>query len=263
MSSATGVTNSLAAYGQAAFSTGVQLQRAFEGDKQRVRFMVNGQTKVQFDAVLQETHGVETMPTAFPVEDGSTVGDHIIVAPLELNLTGIVTDSPLNNRSQLFRGAITSVANNTLGPLGVLGATAAFATANAQWGTGSPSFAAFATLCKMAVGDTTGAVPTPPVPFDVYTRVRVYKSMVIRSVSAPRDATTGKAMVFTVQLQQMVVVASQSLRLELSKLPQVTSIKQRLEQEGGDSDVAEQYQRGVNRADIATGQAQRFPGVKP
>lgn len=261
MSSFTTVSNTAASYGQAAFSTAGQLQRAFEGDRKRVSFVQGKQTIVQFDAVLQETHTLETSPTVFPVEDGSTVGDHIIVAPVELNLTGIITDTPLNNRNQLFKESITSVANAVIGPLGVLGATAAFAGFGAQQGASSPSFTAYNQLVKLAVGDASGTTTIPPMPFDVVTRLRRYPNMVIKNMSVPRDATTGNALVFTIQLAQMTIVSPQTLTLSLSKLPSVASVKERLENGGDDTDLAEKYRQGVNRADVATGVAERFPGT--
>ena len=250
------VTNSAAAYGQAAFSTANQLSRAFHGDSNLVSFVRNNQTLVQFDCCMNEGHGVETNPTAFPIEDGSVVGDHVIVAPTTLSLVGVVSDSPLNNKSQLLQEAVVSTFNSVLGPLGVLASTTAFALASAN--ASSRSLAVFNKLLRMAAGDAQAKVPTPPVPFDVVTKLRRYPSMVIKSLQVPRDATTGNALVFTLQLTQMTVVAPQDVVLSLSKIPSVASVKARLE-ESGDNDIVESYQRGVNRADIVSGQAQRYP----
>lgn len=256
MANVTTVSNTAAAYGQAAYSTAQQLRRAAQGDSRLVSFVRNNQTLIQFDCCMNEGHGVETSPTAFPIEDGSVVGDHIIVAPTTLSLTGVITDSPINNKSQLLKEAITSTFDAVLGPVGVLGATAAFALASAN--VSSRSVDAFNKLLKLAAGDPDAKVPTPPAPFDVVTRLRRYPNMVIKSLQVPRDATTGDALVFTLQLTQMTVVAPQDIVLALSKIPDVASIKARLE-ESGDDEIVERYKAGVNRADIATGQAQRYP----
>lgn len=250
------VTNSTAAYGQAAFSTGKQLGRAFQGDTTLVSFVRNNQTLVQFDCCMNEGHGVETTPTAFPVEDGSVVGDHIIVSPTNLSLVGVVTDSPINNKARLLQEAVTSTFNTVAGPLGVLASTAAFALASAS--PTSRSVGVFNTMLKLAAGDPDAKIPTPPIPFDVVTNLRRYPNMVIKSLQVPRDATTGKALVFTLLLTQMTVVAPQDVVLSLSKIPEIASIKSRLEEDGG-NEIVESYKRGVNRLDVAVGAAQRFP----
>lgn len=254
------IANSAASYGAAAFSTASQIKRAFDGDPTRVAFVRDGQVLVQFDAVLQENHSIEAGPTVFPLEDGQTVADHIILAPTELTLSGLITDSPLNDRDALFREGVVSAASAVLGPVGVVGQSAAVATARAQWGTTSPSFAAYEVLRTLTEGfpNPNSKTPAaPPTPFDVRTRLRTYTNMVIKSLQVPRDATTGNALLFNIQLAHMNLVRPQALTLALSKIPDVASIRERLDQE--DNYLVEQYDAGYGRSQIVTGQAPRLP----
>lgn len=50
---------------------------------------------VTLDATISEDHEFNSRVTNFPVEDGSIISDHIIKEPETLQITGIVTDTPL------------------------------------------------------------------------------------------------------------------------------------------------------------------------
>ena len=51
---------------------------------------------VFFDATLSETHETSSTTTNFPVEDGSFISDFVITNPETLNISGLITDTPLN-----------------------------------------------------------------------------------------------------------------------------------------------------------------------
>lgn len=53
--------------------------------------------KFRFDAVVSRQHGFSAQVTEAPVEDGSTINDHIILAPRTLVLEALVSDHPLEN----------------------------------------------------------------------------------------------------------------------------------------------------------------------
>ena len=251
------IPTSIAGGIQAGYGTATGLQRAIFGDAALVSFMRNKQVLVQFDATLQETHAIEAAPTAFPIEDGQTVGDHIIIAPTELQLVGVVTDSPINNRTQLIKEAFTSAANVIAGPLGVIATAAATVGLAAKYGSTSPSFATYETLRRLAEGSTDPKNPLAPTPFDVITRLRTYPNMVIKSLQVPRDATTGNALVFTIALTQLRIVAAQSLTLQQSAIPSLASVKQKLA-ESDDGYIAGRYGAGVKSADNVAGAVSNF-----
>lgn len=54
-----------------------------------------GPLTIEFDATTRETHTGATTPTDHPVEDGSVVSDHAIDQPDELELEGMVTNTPI------------------------------------------------------------------------------------------------------------------------------------------------------------------------
>ena len=51
---------------------------------------------VELDVTMREDHRYSSRVTNYPVEEGSTLSDHIINEPAEITLEGIVTDSPLS-----------------------------------------------------------------------------------------------------------------------------------------------------------------------
>jgi len=50
---------------------------------------------LEIDAYLSESHSFETLMPDHPVESGVVVNDHIVLLPPVINITGIITDTPL------------------------------------------------------------------------------------------------------------------------------------------------------------------------
>jgi len=50
---------------------------------------------IEVDAYLSETHNFASKIAEHPVESGRVVSDHIILLPPVVNITGIITDTPL------------------------------------------------------------------------------------------------------------------------------------------------------------------------
>jgi hypothetical protein len=48
------------------------------------------------DATIDENHSFTSNVTSYPVESGSNISDHIFNNPEKVNITGIVSDTPLN-----------------------------------------------------------------------------------------------------------------------------------------------------------------------
>lgn len=55
-----------------------------------------------FDAMVREVHSGQSTPTDHPVEAGSVVSDHVIDRPDELELSGIVSNTPIQILSSIF-----------------------------------------------------------------------------------------------------------------------------------------------------------------
>lgn len=178
-------------------------------------------TVIQFDASIEENHTRESPPTEFPVESGAVISDHIIVKPFQLEMTGIISDTPIGGVSGLIQEAASSVAGNLIPPIGVVAAAGAAALFSALADSKSPSVAAYAQLLQLQAGiasPVTGQV-SGPMPFDVLTSLYRYPSMWIKSLSVPRNAETGKILLFKVSLVQLLIVQPQSVNISIFANP--------------------------------------------
>lgn len=61
-----------------------------------VNFSNDGPAIVTFDTMVTEEHQFTSRVTYFPVESGTIVSDHIINQPDIVNLSGLISDTPLN-----------------------------------------------------------------------------------------------------------------------------------------------------------------------
>lgn len=207
------------------------LYDAIQGAPQLVQFLDDkGNTIVQFDAVMSESYSHAAKATDAPVERGTSIADHIILSPLELELTGVVSDTPLGDVRSLVKSAATIAATAALPPLAVAAAGAAFATWQAHNKSTRPSFAAYAALAKLMLGQPPD---TPPSPFTVVTRLGHYESMVMTSLKVPREPDTGGALVFQCSLTQILVVDSQTVDVTVLDEPGLSSMKAQLGEKQG------------------------------
>lgn len=61
-----------------------------------INFREGGSAIVTFDTMVNEEHRYTSRVTYFPIESGTIVSDHIINQPDVVNLSGLVSDTPLN-----------------------------------------------------------------------------------------------------------------------------------------------------------------------
>lgn len=168
----------------------------------------------QFDAVINEQHSRESTVTSFPVESGQTVTDHVIVAPAELTVQGIITDSPIGNAKALITEAIASGFAVAASPLQIAAAGALYGAATtyqADQGQSSPCQAAFAKLQLLQGGDPEATPPVPPSLIHVHSKLKLYKNMVIKSLSIPRDKTVSNAIIVQISLVKLNLVRPQTI----------------------------------------------------
>jgi hypothetical protein len=202
--------------GVAGLGAGQTVYKSLQGHPDLVHFIdpITNSTIMQMDAVLSENHSREVEPTKFPIENGASISDHIMVAPLELELQCLITDSPIGGRSGYITEGIATAASAVLPAIGVATAATAYALHTAQMGTQSRSRAAFDALLRMQAGDPTTSPPTPPKTFDVVTKLQRYPNMIIKSLSVPRDPTMGNAILFQVSLAQLLVVQARASNVQ-------------------------------------------------
>lgn len=179
--------------------------------KQRVQFIQNGtNTIVQLDCSLKETHKRSSPPTEFPIENGDDVSDHIIVKPFNLDITGIISDTPIGGLKGLLTEVATSFAANLLPPVGLVAGAAGVALFNSLTNSKSPSVAAYAQLLQLQQNGT---------PFDVLTSLYRYPSMWIADLSVPREAESGNMLLFDIKLVQLLLVTPQSVNIQIFANP--------------------------------------------
>lgn len=192
--------------------------------QQRVQFIQNStSTIIQLDASLKETHKRESPPSEFPVENGDTVSDSMLIRPFQLDITGIITDTPIGGLQGLLTEGATSLVSSLLPPVGVLAGAAAFGLFTSLSGAKSPSVAAYQQLLAMQANAQA---------FDVLTSLYRYPGMRIKSLSVPRDSTTGSSLIFDVSLAQIIVVTPQSVNVQIFANPGLSANKADLGQQG-------------------------------
>ena len=110
--------------GQAAgLSKSAGLLQELTGQAGRVQILQPGLgCVIQLDACVNEQHGREAQVTTNPIEDGSVISDHIIVNPVNLAITGVISDTPLYDGKCFLTQSIGNAATSLLPPLGVVAA---------------------------------------------------------------------------------------------------------------------------------------------
>lgn len=174
--------------------------------KTRVQFIQNNQSVVTLDCSLNETHKRSSPPSKHPIENGTTISDHIIVEPFSLEITGIISDDPIGGLGGLLTEAATSLAANLLPPGGLTAIAGAMGLASVIAGSKKPSVAAYLQLIQLQQNAQ---------PFDVLTSLYRYPAMWIADLSVPRDAGSGNILLFTVKLEQLLLVTPQAVNIQI------------------------------------------------
>jgi len=125
---------------------------------------------IALDATLSEVHTSTAQVTDHPVEDGADVSDHVIQRPDELDIAGVISNTPIE----------------ILG-----GAAAAFNPQRAE-----------DAYEEIRVLKTTGTLIT------VVTPIRTYEQMAITSLVVNRDSVTGDAVSLSMRMKEVRTVES-------------------------------------------------------
>lgn len=190
------------------------------GQPGRVQFTRTGAgVLLQCDGVLNESHTRDSAPTQFPVESGASISDHIILGPVEVSITGVVSDTPLYDAKRFLTQSIGNGAVELVPPLGVVAAATGYALANPKDSFFKPSVQAFRTLRAMQAGDPDALPPTLPQPFNILTAYARYTNMVVKSLQFPRDAGTNGLCTFTLVATQLRIVSPQVIATTALKNP--------------------------------------------
>jgi hypothetical protein len=128
---------------------------------------------ISIDAFVEETHDESASVTSYPIEDGTSINDHVIQNPEKLTISGVISA-------------------NTVYLADILEYTP-FHVVDVYWN-----------LVEMK---------EEGLPITVVTGLRVYSDMVIESISIPRNSESGKSLYFSMSLVQVRIVTSQTVTI--------------------------------------------------
>lgn len=175
---------------------------------------VDGSDLLVIDVVLSVTPEYESEVTEHPVEDGADITDHVRVKNFKLSMEGIASETPINLSSSLVGlvSAAGGIAGSKLAGAygkaalgGKVGAAVAGIGINTQLGKRSPA----ETMREFLIG----LVQSRQL-FKLWTPQRRYDNLVMVSVSFPKDQSTGRALKFSAQMREIIIVKSQAVRLD-------------------------------------------------
>lgn len=149
------------------------------------------------DCTVTETHTATSTVTEHPVESGANITDHIRPDPVQLSITGIVSDTPIGSK-QVQRAV--SVGGASVQVTQQEPPSSATGFGRAAW-------------AKL------DAIRVAAKPVKVVTRDKTYESMALVSLSVPKEAKTGGALYFTAQFKQVRIVFNRSTKVVVAKSP--------------------------------------------
>ncbi len=149
------------------------------------------------DAVLEETLDMSADVTTYPIESGANVADHRIIQPIRYKIKGVVSNNPIKVSVTDFAGGLVSnlVSNPVVAAAAGLGAGYLSGMVNGSNSTRAQT--ALKTFVEILEGEKS---------FDVVGGDITLKNMVITNISRTRVPENENALVFDLDLQEMVTL---------------------------------------------------------
>lgn len=132
------------------------------------------------DCTRTETHTFDSEITEFPVESGSVISDNVRLLPLRIDLECIVSNTPFGEAAR--QATPTNV--------------------NGERGIEVPE----AALRSNIVYEHLRAIQNAREPVTIRTSRGKFESMLLKTLTIPRDNQTGDAIVFTANFQQVLII---------------------------------------------------------
>lgn len=187
------------------------------GQARRVQFILKDRSVIQIECSLKETHSRESPASEFPLEDGTTISENIVLKPHNLELEAFISNTPLSPLNSLATAGVSALTS----PLGVIGSNAAIVGGSALFkalrSTNSPSIQAYEQLLKLQASKER---------FTVITTLKRYDNIYVKNLSVPRDVSTGQALQFTISLGQLTLVSPLTVDIKSFKDPNTAAPKQ-------------------------------------
>lgn len=134
--------------------------------------------QIEVDVSVAETHETDCDVTENPIEAGGLVTDHVFFKPARLTIEGLVSDTPV----KLLGGALSMFDDNR----------------------------------SRKTYEELIALQEAREPIDVITGLKQYSNMILKTLTVPRSADTGRALRFTAVFQEVRLVESASIAIQAS-----------------------------------------------
>jgi len=155
---------------------------------------------LNLDASISEDHSYTNDVSMFPIEDGSEITDHVRISPDRITLNGFITNHPVNslaqNATQIFKAVKNVVTFKS------------FSRDDKQ-----SNVEVARDFLLLVSGRKINGEKVQPQIVDVTTGLRVYTSMMMTSLSFPRDVSTGDSLRFTAEFVKIQIVDTETIEL--------------------------------------------------
>lgn len=168
---------------------------------------------VQVDTTVEEHYEDVLEITEHPVEAGAQMSDHSYKRPMELVLRCGWSDSSASGLLGLASGALSAISPAAAGVLGIVSGISSLLNPGAG---GSGSFPGGAMLASDYVGGVYSQLlqmQASRLPVVVSSGMRIYASMLPRSIIVTRNQKTQFVLNVEMRLKQVIIVSTQSSTL--------------------------------------------------
>jgi hypothetical protein len=155
---------------------------------------------ITLDASLSESHNAEVEATDHPVEQGADVTDHLRAKPRTVTIEGLITNTPMPDPGVDARNAEVTEVRSPDGRVVFDSRTPTMDATRAG--------AAYRDLLALRAGKLVTVV----------TAIETLENMAITSIQVPRDAKSGQALRFSIQLKEIRQVSSATTKIVENKV---------------------------------------------
>lgn len=157
-------------------------------------------------ATVEEVHTDDLEITDHPLERGAAISDHAFKRPAEVVVRCVFSNSPPAYQGPVGKAIGAAAA---FGGSGLRTAIGAFTTAQSLLGGQAPNQAIelYADFLTAQANRTL---------FDVYTGKRVYKNMLLRSLSVTTDKQSENALMITASWRQVLIVSTRTVSVPIA-----------------------------------------------
>jgi len=170
----------------------------FKVKQSEFRDGISGKTKLKIDALTSFRHSRAGSVSKFPIEDGSTISDHVTQENLKLSITGLISNTPLQIWDSAITAATSAIPKNAIFiPVNAIASIAQLAVERKRSERLSREKKSFEALEE---------INNRRIPFTFVTRLKTYNNMVMVNLEFSKEPTTGGALPFTAELEQIKIV---------------------------------------------------------